>query len=291
MIIVNKKRVIIPVVLAFGVVMMFMLLGSTVAYLTDTEKGVNVITIGNVHLELSEPSYTEDSKVLSAGDSVVKNPVLTNTGTKDEFVFIEVAVPKRNVTLLYEDTVTGDNGHKEGTIINENGKPSQEEIYKLIADGVKNGAAAAYIVSSNYSELTDTLAPKTQPQLDFSYNKGSNSTAGWIYLSRELNKPEVENVDKYDYYYFGYNKALVKDDSTIPLFDRIQLKSFIDEELNSAEPENGIKPKNNEETKIIIKGYGIQADSLGIPNLDTSAFQTKDTLNKILNIVKEKRGE
>jgi len=313
---VNKRKLILPVALAFGVIMLFLLLGGTVAYLTDAERGINIITIGNVHLELSEPSYTDNSKVLSAGDSVVKNPVLTNTGTKDEFVFIEVAVPKRDVTLLYEKETTVGEGaeaktYKEGTptVNNINAttgaiQTSSDEIYKIIADGIENGATAVNLTTAG--ELTDSNEPKTQPQLDFSYNKGSNTSSaekeGWIYLSREVDKTvgTGDNALTYDYYYFGYNKSLLPKSTeenadqtgsvTIPLFDRIQLKSFIDEELNSAEPVNGVKPKNNEETKIIIKGYGIQADSLGIPNLDTDDFQDKEMLNKIFNIVKQKKG-
>lgn len=299
MIIVNKRKLILPVALAFGVIMLFMLLGGTVAYLTDTEKGVNVITIGKVGLVLTEPSYT-DGKVLSAGGSVVKNPLLTNSGTKDEFVFIEVAVPKRNVTLLYEEETTIVEGndakiYKEGTptVNNYNDESSiikkSDEIYKIIADGRTGGAVATYIVDGNYSELgTDTSDPKTKPQLDFSYNKGSNTSdaekEGWIYLSREVDKTvgTDDNELTYDYYYFGYNKKLSSDHSTIPLFDRIQLKSFIDEEIKGSEA--------NEETKILITGYGIQADSLGISDLNTEAFQDKEMLNKIFNIVKQKKG-
>jgi len=298
---VNKRKLILPVALAFGVIMLFLLLGGTVAYLTDAERGINIITIGNVHLELSEPSYTDNSKVLSAGDSVVKNPVLTNTGTKDEFVFIEVAVPKRDVTLLYEKETTVGEGaeaktYKEGTptVNNINAttgaiQTSSDEIYKIIADGIENGATAVNLTTAG--ELTDSNEPKTQPQLDFSYNKGSNTSSaekeGWIYLSREVDKTvgTGDNALTYDYYYFGYNKKLSSDHSTIPLFDRIQLKSFIDEEINGTSA-----PKANEETKIIIKGYGIQADSLGIPNLDTDDFQDKEMLNKIFNIVKQKKG-
>jgi len=298
---VNKRKLILPVVLAFGVVAVFVLLGGTVAYLTDVEKGVNTITIGNVHLALTEPSYTDNSKVLSAGDSVVKNPILTNSGTKDEFVFIEVAVPKRKVTLLYEEETTIGEGndakiYKEGTptVNNYNDESSiikkSDEIYKIIADGRTDGAEAVNLTANG--ELgTDTDNPNTKPQLDFSYNKGSNTSnaekEGWIYLSREVDKTvgTGDNALTYDYYYFGYNKKLSSDHSTIPLFDRIQLKSFIDEEINGTSA-----PKANEETKIIIKGYGIQADSLGIPNLVTDDFQDKEMLNKIFNIVKQKKG-
>ena len=290
----NKRKLILPIMLAFGVVMLFMLLGGTVAYLTDTEAGVNVITIGNVGLVLTEPKY-KDNKILSAGSSLEKNPILTNSGTKDEFVFIEVAVPKRTVTLLYEDTTTGDNPHKEGTPVNVEGTASLEEIYKIIADGHDSGATAVNLTENGELENNDNNSPKIKPQLDFSYNKGvstapnaSDCKEGWIYLTRKVDQTVTENVNgsnmefKYDYYYFGYNKKLSKDGHTVPLFDRVQLKSFIDEEINST-------PKTNEKTKIMIKGYGIQADSLGIPNLDTDGFQNKEMLNKIFNIVKNKK--
>ena len=293
---------IVPVALTFGALMIFVLLGGTVAYLTDMERGINIITIGNVQLELSEPSYTENSKVLSAGDSVVKNPILQNTGTKDEYVFIEVAVPKRNVTLLYEqDTTIGEGNeavtHKEGTPV---ATTQSEEIYKIIADGVENGATVQNLVDND--ELgTNPPVPNAKPQLDFSYNKGNNAgnekKEGWIYLTRELDK--TVNDLTYDYYYFGYNKKLLRDTNkgkkdnndqplppsvgsvTVPLFDRVQLKSFIDEEIPNT--------KSNEETKILIKGYGIQADSLGGALNNLSDFLDKATLDKIFNIVKEKK--
>ena len=283
--------------LAFGVVMLFMLLGGTVAYLTDTEAGVNVITIGNVGLVLTEPKY-KDNKILSAGSSLEKNPILTNSGTKDEFVFIEVAVPKRTVTLLYEDTTGGDNPHKEGTPVNVEGTALLEEIYKMIADGVEAKGITAVNLTDSGELGTNPEEPNTKPQLDFSYNKGSNDNdagaekEGWIYLTRKVNQEVTEKVngeDKpftYDYYYFGYNKKLSKDGHTVPLFDRVQLKSFIDEEINNTPKTN---EKTNEKTKIMIKGYGIQADSLGIPNLDTDGFQNKEMLNKIFNIVKNKK--
>ena len=289
----NKRKLILPIMLAFGVVMLFMLLGGTVAYLTDTEAGVNVITIGNVGLVLTEPKY-KDNKILSAGSSLEKNPILTNSGTKDEFVFIEVAVPKRTVTLLYED----DNPHKEGTPVNVEGTAS-EEIYKMIADGVAAKGITAVNLTDSGELGTNPGEPNTKPQLDFSYNKGvstapnaSDCKEGWIYLTRKVNQNVKKTIGNqeveftYDYYYFGYNKKLEgKTGYTIPLFDRVQLKSFIDEEINDTP-----RPKKNEATEILITGYGIQADSLGIPNLDTDGFQSKEMLNGIFNIVKNKKG-
>lgn len=320
MICVKKLKNIIPIALACIVIIAFFSFGAVISYLTDAETKTNIITIGNVALAVSEPSY-QDSSIVAAGDSLTKNPIITNTGTKDEYVFFRVGVPKREVTLLYEEDTTigeGAEAYKEGTptvnnIDNGNIVKKSDEIYRIIAEGVKDGAKATNLIDGN--EIADNNNPKTKPQLDFSYNKGNSineegeKTAGWIYLSREVDKDvnlgttESPKNYKYDYYYFGYNKKLLPKSTqnnenqnnntqtdtssvTIPLFDRIQLKSFIDEEINYGNPTS----KKNEETKILIDAYGIQADSLGGDLNNLSDFLDKTTLNKILNIVNGKKG-
>lgn len=304
----KKLKNIIPIALACIVIIAFFSFGAVISYLTDAETKTNIITIGNVALAVSEPSY-QDSSIVAAGDSLTKNPIITNTGTKDEYVFFRVGIPKREVTLLYEET---DGVNKEGTPVNAEGKAKEDEIYRIIADGITDGAKAVNLTTAG--ELTDENAPKTKPQLDFSYNKGKSDgdddekTAGWIYLSREFKEVNLGTAENpkncnYDYYYFGYNKRLLPKSTqnnenqnnntqtdtssvTIPLFDRIQLKSFIDEEIN----DGNLTSKKNEETKILIDAYGIQADSLGGDLNNLSDFLDKTTLNKILNIVNGKKG-
>ena len=296
----KKVKTIVPIALACTTIIAFFSLGATVSYLTDAEATDNIITIGKVALEVSEEHY-EDSKIVAAGGSVAKDPTINNIGSKDEYVFFRVGVPKRNVTLLYEkDTKvgTGEDAptYKEGTptvnnrTLDENNntteiKTNVDEIYKIIADGV-NGTTSTDVSD----ELGDTAEPKTSPQLDFSYNKGDNTTnsekEGWIYLKRELNQPTSgTETNKYDYYYFGYNKKLAKEKKTVSLFDRIQLKSFIDEEVNSKDDDKPL----NEETQITIDAYGIQADSLGAELNNLTDFVSKEDLQKILNIVNEKQ--
>ena len=296
----KKVKTILPIALACTTIIAFFSLGATISYLTDAEAKDNIITIGKVALEIDEPSY-EDSKIVAAGGSVTKNPVITNIGTKDEYVFFRVGVPKRNVTLLYEaHTEIGDNPkriYEEGTPTENNRTlddnynttaivQKSDEIYKIIADGV-NGTTSTAVSA----ELTDNGEPKASPQLDFYYNKGVDSSnnvkEGWIYLKRELNQPTSgTDAGKYDYYYFGYNKKLAKEKKTVSLFDRIQLKSFIDEEVNS---KDDYKPLN-EETQITIDAYGIQADSLGGELNSLRDFVEQADLLKIFNIIKEKKG-
>lgn len=297
----KKSRITIPIALTCILLIVLFSLGTVISYLTDAEAKDNIITIGKVKLEVSEPSY-EDSQVVAAGDSLTKNPVIKNMGTEDEYVFCCVAVPKKKVTLLYETdttitteeenhttkkykegTPTVNNYNEEGSIVQRN-----DELYRIIADGRMDGATPTVTPANMVEELNhanDRIYPCTEPQLDFSYNKGNTSQAGWIYLERKIGG---EN-DDFNYYYFGYNTRLLynKDQEnpteTIPVFDRIQLKSFIDEEVGS---------KTVTDTIISIKPYGIQADSLGIDDVDSlgrNAFLTKEQLEKVWGIVKGKQ--
>lgn len=285
----KKLKIAIPVTLACLVVISI-LFGMTNSYLTDIESKYNIITIGNVKLKIEEPKY-EDSQTFAAGDTIVKDPVITNTGTEDEYVFFSIAVPKRAVTLLYEeDTKIGETTYKEGTptannLDNGEIKKQLDEIYRLIATGENSANVVAELD-------TDTEKPNEKPQLDFSYNQGKNGVEGWIYLDRAVNK-EQDGIT-YDYYCFGYNRRLLYNsdqtvkDQTVSLFDKIQLKSFIDEEVNGTPT-----TKATEVADIIVKAYGIQANSLGIEGVDDlsrDAFLTKDDLTKILKIIKGKTG-
>ena len=291
----KKKRIILPIAAACALVAVVLTFRISFSYLMDAERKDNVITIGNVDVEMSEPSYT-DSSIVAAGDAPPKNPLLINKGTEDEYVFLRVAVPKKNVTLLYEsdikiekDGVTSTYPKGTPTVKNRNasGKPqaAMDEIFRFIAEGDLT------------SKVTETTEPKTtEPQFDFAYNAGHKNTGdgdtqanteGWVYLYRKIG---AEENDAYNYYYFGYNKVLKYDSKpseTKTLFDRVQLKSFIDEELVSGE-----SSKDDFTSLIKVKGYGVQSDSLGINGLPgRNEILNEVQLKKIFGIVSRKAGE
>jgi len=290
--IVKKKRIILPIAAACALVAVVLTFRISFSYLMDAERKDNVITIGNVDVELSEPSYT-DSSIVAAGDAPPKNPLLINKGTEDEYVFLRIAVPKKNVTLLYESDIMENETtikYPKGTPTvknrDESGKPqaSMDEIFRFIAEGDLT------------SKVTETTEPKTtEPQFDFAYNAGHKNaggndtqedTEGWVYLYRKIG---AEENDAYNYYYFGYNKVLKYDSETKTLFDRVQLKSFIDEELVTKVGESS---KTDFPSLIKVKGYGVQSDSLGINGLPgRDKILTKEQLEKIFGIVSRKAGE
>lgn len=73
-------------------------IGGTVAYLTDQDTADNKFTIGKVEVTLDEPSWDEEKhQDLQAGESVKKDPKITNTGINDAYVYMEVQVPMETV--------------------------------------------------------------------------------------------------------------------------------------------------------------------------------------------------
>lgn len=312
----KKIKIILATAAVFAAIAVLLTFKMSLAYLTDAERKDNIITIGNVDLELSEGKY-KDEPVIAAGGAPQKAPVISNTGISDEYVFIRVAVPVRKVTLLYEeDSTVNETPHKKGTPTVNNYDDGQsvvqqsDEIYRTVADG--HGDASKTQISLLELE-GENVAPNAKPQLDIEYNKGDgngdNKKVGWVYLGRELNKQvNVSTTDTpdnrtYDYYYFGYNRRLKaeadasKVDETIPLFDRIQLKSFIDEELvlmNGNEVTKDASGRRADvEDYFYVQAYGIQADSLGtdsLNNLARDAVLTDAQVKEIFGIVKRKAG-
>lgn len=275
----KKAKFIIPLLSVFIVFVVFFSLRTSIAYLIDTDDKVNIVTVGEVELEVSE-GYQQST--VAAGGTRNKAPQIKNKGTTDEYVFFRIEVPKKKVTLLYEGNGDGTKGKPTANNIVDNQIVKKEdEIFRIIANGVTGGAQKA--------EVSATDDPKTKPQLDFSYNKGDNTTnsekEGWVYLKREVNQI-IENV-KYDVYYFGYNRCLTVSQETIPLFNQIQLKSFIDEEvLQTTTP-----TKTDSNVTVNVKAYGIQADSLGdgLNNLSKDAYLSQSDLNKIWGIISNKQ--
>ena len=65
--------------------------GATLAYFTDSEEKVNIVTMGHVDIELDEPNYEGDEnneiKDLTPGQTIVKDPTITlRDGSADAYV-------------------------------------------------------------------------------------------------------------------------------------------------------------------------------------------------------------
>ena len=78
--------------------------GGVSAYLTDYEKVSNEFTVGKVDIELKEPEWKpEENKKIEPSKEIHKDPQITNTGTNDAFVYMEVSIPMANVEAAAEN--------------------------------------------------------------------------------------------------------------------------------------------------------------------------------------------
>lgn len=264
-----KKKYILPIVGVTIAMLIFIALRISLAYLTDTESADNVITVGSVNLQISEGSFAQSS-VIAEGQKLNKAPKIINTGKNDEYVFFKVAVPKGNVTLLYESDVTENNvvTHKEGTPVG-NGQQSSTELFKMLA---------------NTPNVSDVSTDDNTKKIVFQYNNGDSTSetkrAGWILLDTKIQNDQTINGKVYDIYYFGYNKKLLAGSTgndTVTLFDQIQLKSFIDQELSNSDAP----------VQVDVTAYGIQADELGLGTLPE--YLAKSDLESIWGILERKQ--
>ena len=67
--------------------------GSTLAYLTDTEGKENQFTVGTVDITVDEPNWPDPEEPLNPFDTVTKDPQIKNTGSESAYVFFKVSVP------------------------------------------------------------------------------------------------------------------------------------------------------------------------------------------------------
>ena len=76
--------------------------GVTHAFLQKpTNQLNNEFTPGSVEMELTEPLWKKEAaKDLVPGQAVSKNPIVTNTGKNDSWVFLRVDVPVRRISLV-----------------------------------------------------------------------------------------------------------------------------------------------------------------------------------------------
>lgn len=221
----SKKNIMITVacVLLFAIVV-----GITLSYFSDEDDAENIFSVGDVKLGLVEQNYPQKSsdRVMYSKSIIPKDPMIINTGSNPEYVYMLVSLPLEEVSLLDE------NGKKLSDA------PKKTEIFNLI--------------SSSQSTLTEG---------NISYD------SSWIFLG----KTEETNT-----YIFAYNKALAKSEKTSTLFDKIQLKSFIEGELDENTVEN-----------IKIKACGIQSDNLigvEVPTDTDTRDELKTKLTNIYNI-------
>lgn len=78
--------------------------GGIMAYFTDADTATNEFTVGKIELDLQEPDWEPDSGIhMTPMKTVEKNPQILNDGINDEFVFLEVTVPRLELVTVNPD--------------------------------------------------------------------------------------------------------------------------------------------------------------------------------------------
>ncbi len=88
-----------------GVLAGCLAIGGVAAYLTDTESVTNNLNLDtNFAITLTEPSFVaDDAKDLAPTQVVAKDPTITNSGTVDGYVAVQVKVPVFDGKMINAD--------------------------------------------------------------------------------------------------------------------------------------------------------------------------------------------
>lgn len=99
----KKKKILFSAILSLLLVAVIGI-GVTFALLRiNTNTAKNDITFGDISVKLTEPEWdklNDDAKIVYPGKSVTKDPIVTNTSSCNEFVYLEVKVPRATVRLV-----------------------------------------------------------------------------------------------------------------------------------------------------------------------------------------------
>mgnify|MGYP000015427929 FL=1 len=88
--------------------------GGTVAYFTDRDDAVNKIDIGQVKIDLTEPEWDaspddngdtipDDVEDVVPTQEITKDPMVTNKGVNDAYIYVSVSFPKENIYTANTD--------------------------------------------------------------------------------------------------------------------------------------------------------------------------------------------
>ena len=250
------------------------LIGMSTAFLTSKDTANNWFNIAKVDLDIEE-EFDENQK-LSAGQIITKQPWIKNTGTVNELFFVEISVPCMQATFLDSD---GQRIVPDSVMLSTPPKAEEylqmQEIYNLIATGTP---------SKNYI-IQPVTTDNITKNWELSYNQSTDSSAGWVYLKQTESQKEYKKIQGmrdgiYNTYLLGYSAWVAPDKTTIPIFDKLQLRSIIDADID-----------DNTIGQIQLNAYTIQADELNLSGLSgngaTMQYSQSD-LEKIYQILDNK---
>ena len=223
--------------------------GGTLAYLTDTDAEINVFTMGDVDIDLTEDF--QQGSTLIPGVDIEKKPVITNTGDNDAWVWMTWSIP---AALDNWNPGNGQEGSNKNIIhwnitgSTHEGSVTIDRVNKALQDGILPEG-------TTYEEIV-----------------GQNKT--WDVLNNKLEQKVTIDGVEYNTYVMLYNKELEPGETTLPSAYKVFMDPHVDinpegdlfwVEAGVATP---ISWNVNEDgaPKIYVNAYAIQTD--GFENVD-----------------------
>lgn len=193
-----KKKLAIAIIFSTIVIVM---VGFSVAFLTGTDKVTNVFSSGGIKINLTESKYTGNAS--DAVKNLAPNGEVPKNPAVSNVGTNDVYVFVKISVPVKNVTMVGDDGTKDGS-----GKKNQEIFY--------------------FKQNTDSLK--------LHENNFRLSSDGFVELTEVEEGTDMKGKERT--YIFGYTKKIKNGDVTPELFDKIQLKNILENEIDSSLAQN-----------------------------------------------------
>ncbi len=231
----QKRKQNIALAVSCAVLLVFV---SVSAYTVSTESTTNSLTVGNIDITLTEEEW-EENQVIVPDEELEKNPVVTNQGKNEAYIFAKVAVPYvENITMDYNDnTYDHVQGQKMPKVL--------DQPLPLFKFGVTENNVTTY----DTTITSEQLVHENWVLVD-GYPKKNESTGKLIYIYAYTEQAEDENSPT------GLAAHLKKvppigENRTEPIFDKIRI-------VNYSDTYGGITGQYS----VDVDAYGIQTEFL-----------------------------
>lgn len=125
----NRRNLIIVVAM-----IAILTIGASFAYFVDKDAVTNHFTVGDIEITVEEPNWNpEEGADITPRKEIAKDPLVSNIGDNDAFVFMSVKVPRANVVTAEDDgtLVPAKEQDLFSYAVNDNWKEIKSEVVSL----------------------------------------------------------------------------------------------------------------------------------------------------------------
>ncbi len=234
-------------------------IGGTLAYFTDEDAAVNTFTVGDVDIELEEPSWEQEEggNTLLPSTEYKKDPTITvQSDSQPSYIFLEMKLDnhKKFINLM---------GVNNATVLNSDEDPSNDvkfdsnTYYDEFVAGLKNKDEAVLAVVSQWFGGIDY----SKWEVITSQDSAESGTIVLGYIGDGTSEGAICNAGDEIVFMktFGMPGTITKD--------------MIETAENNANIYNGGKPFNMTFNAAAIQAEGIYQPELSITEILTKAYQ------------------